>query len=196
MKPVMSSNEVDCLHKYMNEAMFYFEFGSGGTTCLASSIKSIKKIWTVESNQKWVDELKNHQDLNDRLERNEIHFDVVDIHGNPHFWGYPMNETMKDNWPMYSQSIQRAVKVGFDPDFVLIDGRFRVACALQVAMYCDSERLIICVHDYSNRGHYHEMETFLDRMDEVDTMVCFRIKKGIRSQTLLEMYEKYKYDAR
>ena len=195
MKPVMTDNEIDTFQRYLNDARVYVEYGSGGSTCIASAMTHIEEIWTVESNDNWVQNLKNQEEVAKRVTAGTIHFVVVDIGGNPYFWGYPQNDVKKDNWPEYSQAIQLVTRTS-RPDVVLIDGRFRVACAIQVVMHCEKEDVKICIHDYTDRPHYHCVTEFLDVVEQVDTLTCFVKKKNVQRNLLEKLYEDYKYDAR
>jgi len=62
-------------------------------------------------------------------------------------------------------------------DFVFIDGRFRVACALHVLPFLN-ESGKIGVHDYMNRKQYHVIEKFYDRVENIDNGAIFVPKKG------------------
>ena len=63
------------------------------------------------------------------------------------------------------------------PDTILIDGRFRVACAL--ASLLNLERASPCallVDDYDDRPHYRMLEDFADRVSMQGCMALFRKK--------------------
>lgn len=190
----MTDDEIQVFESYLLKATIYFEYGSGGSTCMASRMENIHWIHTTESNEKWVHELKKNPDVEKRIIKKQILFTVIDIGGNPQFWGYPQNESKKFNWPSYSQAICISKYI---PDLVLIDGRFRVACAIQVMIHCH-ESTIICIHDYLNRKHYHCLENFMDVLEKKDTLIVFRKRQDISTEErkiMDEMYEKYKYDA-
>ena len=62
-KPLMSDKDVKVFSSFMKPENIYFEFGSGGSTNLASYYK-LKKIYSVESDANWHNKLKSHL-LND-----------------------------------------------------------------------------------------------------------------------------------
>ena len=144
------------------------------------------------TNGTWIQQVKKQDEVEKRVDLQTIHFHIIDIGGNPHFWGYPQNDSMKENWPKYSQVVGYMTE---KPDLVLIDGRFRVACAIQVALHAKDD-VVICIHDYTNRPHYHCVTQFLEEVEVVETFACFVKKKCVDEEFLKNLYEQYKYDAR
>jgi len=62
-------------------------------------------------------------------------------------------------------------------DFVLIDGRFMVACCLEVFNSVGSE----CFDDFTDRESYHVVLEYFDIVHEVyDRMVILKKKPGMR----------------
>ena len=57
-KPLMSNNELRAFLYFMKPEKIYFEFGSGGSTNIASYFKV--KTYSVESDKKWHEKLKNN----------------------------------------------------------------------------------------------------------------------------------------
>ena len=58
-------------------------------------------------------------------------------------------------WLNYHQAIWDAVDAS-KLDFVLVDGRFRVACALQLLLRTREKTPLIMVHDFTPREYYHD----------------------------------------
>ena len=75
---------------------------------------------------------------------------------------------------------------------MLIDGRFRVACALATIMNCKKSTKIM-IHDYTFRQYYHILEEFLDIVETIDTLVVFKIKNNVDMKKVEELYNEYKY---
>jgi len=63
-------------------------------------------------------------------------------------------------------------------DFVFIDGRYRVACALHVLPLL-KEGGKIAIHDYMNRKQYHVIEEFYDRTENIDSSAILVPKKDV-----------------
>ena len=77
--------------------------------------------------------------------------------GKTRMWGKPAD---LDN---YSQDvyIDALTKFDFKPDFVFVDGRFRVATALK-SIESSKDDSVLLIHDYQNRKEYWDLETFFD----------------------------------
>ncbi|MFT3670013.1 MAG: hypothetical protein QM795_15910 [Pseudoxanthomonas sp.] len=60
-------------------------------------------------------------------------------------------------------------------DFICIDGRFRLSCALQSILHC-AHRPIMFMHDFWNRPEYHAVLQFTDVLGRGDTAVVLRQK--------------------
>lgn len=76
-------------------------------------------------------------------------------------------------------------------DTIFIDGRCRVACALNSLLHFPSIKHII-IHDYSNRDSYHIVENFLEKTNVADTLAVFKPKKDINREkviAILSLYE-------
>lgn len=194
MIPVMSTNEIDVLEKYLSMCNVYFEYGAGGSTCLASKYPNIGYIYSVESNEEWVYKVQVLPIVKDRVDKKQIEFRVMDINGNPNLWGYPFDLGKKSNWPVYSSQISR-VPPDNCPDLVFIDGRFRVACIVMSLLSCPDDTNI-CVHDFNDRPYYHCVNEFIDVIEKVDTLIVFRKRKGIDDSSLSKIYELAKFDPR
>ena len=113
-------------YKYLNKATFYFEYGSGGSTYKASTIRKIKKILSVESDIKW------HNILKSKIKSNKIKYILNDMDTIPNKWGSPGPNATKQQKINYSSHIKKLNKnLQQKIDLVFIDGRFRLACCLK-----------------------------------------------------------------
>jgi protein O-GlcNAc transferase len=83
MIPHMSPNDLLMFYKYLNNTKIYFEYGSGGSTYQASIKSNIQKIYTVESDLEWINNLKKI------IINNNITFLFNDMGTEPNTWGYP-----------------------------------------------------------------------------------------------------------
>ena len=72
----------------------------------------------------------------------------VDI-GPTRKWGHPLGDESKARWPQYAQAVWQAA-LPQPVDFVLIDGRFRVACALMARLKARPDALV-AFHDFWTR---------------------------------------------
>ncbi len=183
--PRMSEGETELFEKYLHQATLYFEYGSGGSTKLA--VKNKVEVFGVESDKQWVDTLIEECGPLCKV-------DYVDI-GPTKEWGYPVDQTHKEKFPLYSEAILRHENAF---DFVLVDGRFRVACTLNVIKHtlaCKKGKAdtIIFIHDFWNRSDYYTVLAFLDTVERKETAGVFKLKNNIDMLYLNQLLEKYKY---
>lgn len=188
-KPRMEKSEIILLMKYYKKTTHYLEFGMGGSTLLACKFKNIKNIYSVEASEKWINTLKHHTK---HLQKNRLIIDYVDINGDDDFWSYPKDDSKKSNWPKYYNPWQ---KIPFEPDFILIDGRFRVACLLHILLKMKS-LVFIAIHDYSIRENYHIVEKYLDIVECKETLYIFKIKPNIDMEEISTVGISFENDSR
>ena len=175
-RPLMSNKDFEAFLSLMNPKNIYFEFGSGGTTYIASYYNLT--VYSVESDVKW----------HEKLKRNGIkaNFITVDLKSRGNF-GNPGPRTTVEDWKKYIQ----AYKSEYNADIILIDGRFRVACALDIFQKIRSDTLIL-IHDYTNRDYYHLIENYYLKIKSWDTLAAF-VKKPNINLIPEEIYNKYLY---
>ncbi|WP_159588040.1 hypothetical protein [Chelativorans xinjiangense] len=151
MKVIMQPEELELFKAFLSEADAYFEFGMGGSTCLAATLVK-KRISAVDSDRVWVSKVRGE------IGNSTKHVDLrhVDI-GPTGAWGTPVSRENEHLFRSYSGSI---VETGFrDFDLCLVDGRFRVACFLQALQFL-RPGAIIGIHDYVMRPAYKIVEDF------------------------------------
>ena len=185
----LTEDEESTLRRYLSKSKNYLEFGSGGSTFFAIK-NSNTNIFSVESDEKWLDYLRSYKVIYETEQTKRLQFFPIYI-GPTKEWGYPVNDDYKDNFPKYSSEVFS--KINNDKiDTILIDGRFRVACTLQSILNCKNTKYII-IHDYPNREYYHVLEKFMDIVEVVDKLAIFKIHKKISSKDIENMYEEYKF---
>jgi len=184
--PHMSESEIELLTNLIERASHYFEFGCGGSSKLVA--RKNLTVHGVESDKRWVEQLNNELGMSSKVK-------YVDI-GPTKEWGFPVDETYKHRFPLYSESILAQNKAF---DLILVDGRFRVACILNTIKHIltyqrDTSQSLIFVHDFWNRLDYHVVLTFLDMVERIDTAGVFRVKKEIDMLELNGIIKKYTYN--
>ena len=130
----------------------YFEFGSGGSTNLASYYNIT--TYSVESDINWHKQLK----------KNGIKANYITVDLKAKNYGYAGKKTSLNDWKKYIQ----AYKSEFNANIILIDGRFRVACALDIFSKIKNDTLIL-VHDYF-REQYHILEQYYIKITNWNTL--------------------------
>lgn len=133
------------------------EYGSGGSTMLASEMPG-KKVFSVESDQAWAGMMRGWFAQNPPANGTQIDVIWSDI-GETGLWGRPIDDSGWRTYAEYPLGVWQ--RKGFaQPDVVLVDGRFRVGCALATA-FCTAKPVTLLVDDYTLRKHYHVVEEFL-----------------------------------
>ncbi|MFM6451175.1 MAG: hypothetical protein ACKPH7_05130, partial [Planktothrix sp.] len=166
------------------------EFGAGGSTGLA--IKTgVKQLYSVESNLEFIKKLQEYTLIQKAVEEGQVQFFHINI-GLVGVWGYPRDRSSQENWPKYYSDIWKEVSQPID--LVFIDGRFRVACALQSLSHIHQNAKVI-MHDFWDRPSYHDVLKFFDAIESADTLVVLQPKDKIDQNLLSAMIEQYKYIA-
>jgi hypothetical protein len=184
MEPLLQSNEKELFYKHLNNAKNYLEYGSGGSTYQASIRSNIKIIVSVESDKLWYNKLI--QIINNK----NFIYNYIELNAKPNTYGHPVNAS-PIMMEAYSSKIKKYKKKLFD--LILIDGRFRVACALVCHNYIDNNCKVI-VDDIENRPHYNEIYNYYNKIEQAGRMVVF--KKKPHKIPSIELIKKYICDPR
>jgi hypothetical protein len=177
----MSAGEIALLTRSLQQVRgAYFEFGCGGSTTLATMCPNLTSITSVDSSPLWIYKVKKAT-ASASMPINMIY---VDINADNYNWGKPKDRSKVNNWPLYSRAIQgntpplrtpldaqTSIPTKFSA--ILVDGRFRVACALHALDYLDDKGILL-VHDYTNRPQYHVIEQFYHKIGGVETLAVFQ----------------------
>ena len=122
----MAASDTLMFYRYLDKCAYYFEVGSGGSTYQASIRPNIKSITSVESDLEW------HTKLKTMIEKKEhIQFIYCDMDVKRTTFGTPGPKSTKSDWISYNGSMSKDTDLAQKLDFILIDGRFRVACCLK-----------------------------------------------------------------
>lgn len=130
------------------------EYGTGGSTALASETEGLL-AFSVESDAAWMANLQRWLDANPPKADVRLHY--ADI-GQTKEWGYPAGNGSFRKWPGYALSVWERPDFS-QPDAILIDGRFRIACFL-TAMLRSTAPVTVLWDDYGDRPHYHQVEAY------------------------------------
>eukprot|EP01031_Cornospumella_fuschlensis_P030526 gene30526-36892_t len=131
--------------------------------------------------------LKNNTCIREGVEQKRVHMSWVDI-GSILAFGYPASESHKHEWPVYSESIKN---LGFKTDFVLVDGRFRVASALKSLFFTNPKKSFVAIHDFFDRRAYHSVLNYADIVDCQDSLVILRLQPNVDRKSLEQEIKSY-----
>jgi hypothetical protein len=166
--PAFETEGLEFFRSVILQSKVYLEYGSGGSTILAAQY--VSKLVSVESDRIFARAVKNALPQC----RADIHMLSPAI-GFTREWGYPVFERPTPSrvarWRRYSQAPWPLLD-GDVPDTILIDGRARVACALETLIRVPRSSLLI-VDDYVGRS-YSAIENFADIVSLHGRMAVFR----------------------
>jgi hypothetical protein len=186
----MSPEEKALFDKRVKNSRYYLEFGMGGSTFRVLQ-KSEAKVYAIDSSTEWISLMREYRQIRNMEKKGRLSLFHVDI-GPTRVWGRPINEDHKEKFPDYSSQIFNLIDKN-KVDTVLIDGRFRVACALKTILECyQNENLQIIIHDFWNREEYHVVLKYLDSIAKADSLGVFNIKSDIDLNAISQEYDQYK----
>lgn len=152
-KLTLPPEEAEVLRDAYAAARVILEYGSGGSTLVAGENPE-GVIFSVESDANWIAMMQRWFDENPPSGQVVLHH--ADI-GDTKAWGMPVNNRRVARWPGYPMSVWDRDDFQ-QPDTVLIDGRFRLACFLTVLLR-STRPVRVLWDDYSDRTAYHRAET-------------------------------------
>ncbi len=184
----MSPLEIKRYCELLEGATVVLEFGSGGSTILAAEQPNLQ-ITSVDSDVSWFNKLREFAPVKAAKAEGRLRFVAIDL-GPTKKWGYPIDQRAIERWPMYSEAPWSALQTA--PDLILIDGRFRMACALEAARRALKDATI-AIHDFQ-RSHYQIARLFLKRVEMVERLAVFR-QRTVKCPFLIDLALKaYRYD--
>ena len=156
------------LRRY-GQARVILEYGSGGSTLLASRIPD-KFVMSVESDPDWA--LRMQWEIDTAALPSPAVVYPVDI-GPTGAWGRPRDP---DAWTRFHRYPLAIWDEPFfrPPDVILIDGRFRAAC-FATALMRITRPVIVLFDDYTVRPQYHQVERFAEPVQIIDRMAEFHL---------------------
>jgi hypothetical protein len=178
------------------QARSYLEYGSGGSTIVAA--KSRVRFKTVDSDRFFLRAVENK--IASELGPPNGDFIYCNI-GMTELWGYPVFKRLtagrRNRWKSYALAPWLDRDASFLPDLVLIDGRFRVACALTTIKYLTNKiSFEILVDDYGDRVEYQAIEKYAELSAMQGRMAVFKPKSPVSLDDIDRAIETYSLDYR
>jgi hypothetical protein len=189
----MMPEEVDLLREASRDRHHVVEFGCGGSTILFLE-NDVDVLDSVESDKAWAARVCGEPRVAAALRSGRFTMHHVDI-GPTKAWGHPVDDASKTFWPGYPCAVWRNPGLP-EVDFVLIDGRFRVACILVALLHLRTPALI-AVHDFWTRQKdYGEVLDFLDVVHRVGSLGIFAPRHDIDETQVRKLLGTYLTDPR
>jgi hypothetical protein len=166
-RPVLDAASVDWLADRLKVTKLYLEFGSGGSTLLANRL-GVPSV-TVESDRFYAAAVRSAPPF---PEKALILTPPMGITGE---WGMPVFGKERKG-PRYVRAPFNGLEDGF-PDFIFVDGRYRVACVLESARQAAraNSKATVLMDDYERRPHYHVLEDHLGEPERVGRGAIFSV---------------------
>jgi hypothetical protein len=142
----------------------YGEYGCGQSTKWVL-FNSSALVYSVDSSQEWVGAVTASAGSTLRLK-----IKWVDM-GQIGDWGLPLGYEKRDNFADYTDWIWRQ---DHQPDLILVDGRFRVACFFTSLLRAKSGASII-FDDYTDRPQYHLVEEIVGKPEVSGRQAIFTV---------------------
>jgi hypothetical protein len=162
-EPLLTPDELALLRDAAADSHLILEFGSGGST-IDFLTHTHADVVSVESNPVWAEFVIAAVAPVDRTRLNLRYVDIGPVRK----WGRPTDNSRHDDWPAYWRDVWGSL--GDDPDLVFVDGRFRVACALNAALHTDT---VIVMHDF-HRQAYKVVLDHLQVVGNAESLVVMR----------------------
>lgn len=191
LAPSMAPAEVVAYRRVLAGRRRLFEFGCGGSTLLAIQLE-IPRITSVDSDPAWLERLRQDPQIGAREREGSltlIHGDIGPVRG----WGRPVEDKPRPEWRAYWSALDEETAKGVD--IVLVDGRFRVACALNALLLLRPGALV-AIHDYWNRPKYQVVGPFGETVEKVDTLVVLRRRPDADLEAMRALLERHALDWR
>ena len=190
------SEAVQCFMDLTSACDSYLEYGSGASTLAADELR--RQFVTVESDRHFLKSVERalssqspdwEQDLGIL-----IHADI----GPTGTWGKPLFPSIPrpSRWKSYPNAPWATLGDEFRSDLILVDGRFRVACALTVALQQPESTWLLMFDDYSERREYWATEGFLKIKERCGRMAIFEPLPSMDRQAAYLALEHYSRDWR
>lgn len=141
----------------LRQSVCFIEYGAGGSTIAAGNQPNIQNVISVETDQKYISSVRE-QFPGDKSRLEGIYIDI----GPTKRWGIPISPG--DHFRKFPSYVLAPWKYadsrGLNPDFILVDGRFRAAAFLQSLLRARVGSAIF-FDDYTERAHYHDVEVIM-----------------------------------
>ena len=185
---LMKSDRVLLGSIYYN-AISVFEFGLGESTRIAAYV-GVPRYSGIDSDPNWVVQAR------DEVNNAHYKFYLADI-GQTGDWGHPIDEKLR-KIPLNYQF--QALRIEMEPfDVYLVDGRYRVACAMASFLHAlsrkaDIAKTRVLIHD-AKRDDYQVVLEIAEVIDQSDNFYVLRLKENVTEAQIASIWRNHMYTA-
>jgi hypothetical protein len=181
----------------LESARNYLEYGSGGSTILAN--RMVNTLVSVDSDAGFLADVRRKlaQEAGRKAMMRLIHVNIgLTNDGGMPVFTKPTRRRVR-RWEDYPTAPWRYWRsIAQQPDLILVDGRFRVACVLESLLSLSPlSNTQILLDDYAERPHYQVVERFAD-LEMVGRMAVLRPRRLIDRIQVRRMVRQYCADPR
>ena len=180
----MPAEEAEAVRAAYEAASVILEYGSGGSTVMASEMPA-KQVFSVESDKTWAQDMRAWFEQNPPAGGTQIDVIWSDI-GPTKKWGHPADHSGWERFARYPLEVWDLAEFR-QPDVVLVDGRFRPGCALATA-FRTLKPVTVLIDDYAKRRQYHKVEPYIGSPQMVGRLARFEVKpRPVPADKLIEI---------
>lgn len=172
-EPFMPLAGAQFLRDHLAKAQVYLEYGSGGSTVLASSYPLL--LVTVESDRRFLDAALAKAS-GGRAEIVAVHaaLGVIGPGGSP-IVNWPKHRSIEKGRRYTSAPWEHLTERRAMPDLILVDGRYRVAATLESLLRLPAHsNALFVVDDFAERDYYQPILEFAEKPEYIDRLLAFR----------------------
>jgi hypothetical protein len=163
------------------------EFGCGGSTAILLEVGH--RLLSVDSDAAWLARVAAPQAAAIAAGRLVQHHADIGPLGD---WGWPLNPPSALQGQTYWHAPWQHMP---SADFVLVDGRFRIACALAAHARLTADGML-AIHDYWNRHAYQEgLGDFFETIGAAGTMALLK-PRPVEARAIAQALEHHAADPR
>lgn len=160
----------------VTEATSYAEYGVGSSTVWVAK-NTGARIAGVDTSRYWIDKVLS--DLNNEAS-GRLQLEHIDV-GPLRSWGRPEGYSMRSNFLRY---VEKPFEIEPEPNVVLVDGRFRVACFL-TSLAKSVPATSIIFDDYIARPEYHLVEDYIRPEEVCGRQALFVVPESLDRESVL-----------
>ena len=179
----------------------YLSFGIGGSTLSALRLNA-RRLVAVDTDESSVARIREHPEMAQAIAVGQAHILHVDL-GPVGPWGMPKDASRRIEWPRYiSITWKQWAALGEMPDLVYVDGRFRIAACLSVALVQSrtargSGDARVLFHDIcDDRPEYTIVLKYFDVIESADSLYYLKVKRELIFPELLCDFLQWQFDPR
>lgn len=197
-EPHLDATALGYFHDVLTKTTHYLEYGSGGSTLAAW--QTATTVVTVDNDRRFLRAvIKSLNKATTKPARSSmLHVNT----GMTKRWGVPLvtapTPRRLRRWRHYAAAPWAFLDANaIQPDTILVDGRFRVACVLESLLHLrDGSACQLLVDDYVDRHDYAVVEAFADRVATHGRMVVLRKKADFDRAECLRVLPHFQCDWR